>query len=134
LKHRCPLRKTGFTLLEIMVALSIIALVLVSVYQLQMQSLSAEQASRFYITAPLLAQKKIAELETQSLDRLTDRSGDFGDAFPGYTWQVNISTVDAEMLDKLSDQFKKIEVAVFFNQDENRYSLQTCRFFEEALR
>ena len=111
-------------------ALSIIALVLVSVYQLQMQSVSAEQASRFYITAPLLAQNKIAELETQALDSLGNRSGDFGDAFPGYTWQVTISDVEAEMIDDLADRFKKIEVAILFNENEGRYSLVTCRLFE----
>ncbi|MFO7972965.1 MAG: prepilin-type N-terminal cleavage/methylation domain-containing protein [Desulfobacterales bacterium] len=54
---------SGFTLLEIMVALSIIAIVLVSVYKMQAQSISMIYASKFYATAPLLAQLKIAEVE-----------------------------------------------------------------------
>jgi general secretion pathway protein I len=122
--------RSGFTFLEIMVALSIIALVLVSVYRLQMQSVSAEYVSRFYITAPLLAQEKLAEVESRSLEDLTNDAGDFGEAYPGYTWQLDVSTVENDTLADLTEQFKKIEVAIFLNQDENTYRVNTYRFYK----
>ena len=124
-------RRSGFTFLEIMVALSIIALVMVGVYQVQMQSVATEYVSRFYITAPLLAQKKIAEVEAQTLEDLRDGAGDFGDEYPGYSWQMSVSVVEAELLGDLTDRFKNIEVAVFLNQDENEYRVRTYRFYNE---
>ncbi|MCU0593194.1 MAG: prepilin-type N-terminal cleavage/methylation domain-containing protein, partial [Desulfobacterales bacterium] len=45
----------GFTLLEVMVALGIMAIVLVSVYRLHSQTLAMSVESRFYTQAPLLA-------------------------------------------------------------------------------
>jgi prepilin-type N-terminal cleavage/methylation domain-containing protein len=44
-----------FTLLEVMVALCILAIVLLSVYRLHSQTISAEHRGRFYTQAPLLA-------------------------------------------------------------------------------
>ena len=85
---------SGFTLLEIMVALSIIAIVLVSVYKMQAQTISMNYEARFYATAPLLAQLKIAELETENLEEQADDSGDFGDEFPGYRWKVVIDDIE----------------------------------------
>ena len=53
---------SGFTLLEVMVAMAIMAIVLVSVYRMHSQTLTMNSASRFYTLAPLLAQSKLAQL------------------------------------------------------------------------
>ena len=78
----------GFTLLEVMVALSIIAIVLVSVYKMHAQTVSMNNEVRFYATAPMLAQIKIAEIESENLKDIGDDSGDFGDEFPDYRWNI----------------------------------------------
>ncbi|MEE8430960.1 MAG: prepilin-type N-terminal cleavage/methylation domain-containing protein [Candidatus Desulfatibia sp.] len=121
----------GFTLLEIMVSISIIALVLVSVYRLHAQTISMNQSSRFYTTAPLLAQNKLAELEIKPLDELADDAGNFGDEFPGYSWKVTINDVESETLGNTAEDLKKIDIIVSFNQDEFTYDLRTYRFFTE---
>ena len=121
----------GFTLLEIMVAISIIAIVLVSVYKMHAQTISMNYAARFYTTAPLLAQLKIAELETETLEELTDDSGDFGDKFPGYHWNVTIDAVESEGLGNIAEYLKKIDVNISFNKDEFAYSLRTYRFLQD---
>lgn len=122
---------SGFTLLEIMVALSIIAIVLVSVYKMQAQTISMNYAARFYATAPLLAQLKIAELETENLEEQADDSGDFGDEFPGYRWNVVIDDIESETLGRIGENLKQIDINVSFNNDEFTYNLRTYRFVHE---
>ena len=118
----------GFTLLEIMVAVSIIAIVLVSIYKMQAQTISMNYEARFYATAPLLAQFKMTEQETKSLEDLTSDSGNFGDDFPGYSWSMAVDDVDSEALGNTAKDLKKIDVTILLNDDEFTYSLRTYRF------
>ena len=118
----------GFTLLEIMVAVSIIAIVLVSIYKMQAQTISMNYEARFYATAPLLAQFKMTEQETKSLEDLTSDSGNFGDDFPGYSWSMAVDDVESEALGNTAKDLKKIDVTIFLNNDEFTYSLRTYRF------
>ena len=97
--------KKGFTLMEVMVAMAILAIALVSIFQLQSQSISMATDSRFLTTAALLAQSKMVEIETQSTLSNKTESGDFGPDYPQYAWQLVID--DTQLL-----QFKKIEVTV----------------------
>lgn len=122
---------SGFTLLEIMVALSIIAIVLVSVYKMQAQTISMIYASKFYATAPLLAQLKIAEVEIENPGEQTDDSGDFGDEFPGYKWNVIINDIESESLGNMAENLKQIKVNISFNTDEFTYTLRTYRFMQD---
>ena len=118
----------GFTLLEIMVSVSIIAIVLVSIYKMQAQTISMNYEARFYATAPLLAQFKMTEQETKSLEDLTSDSGNFGDDFPGYSWSMAVDDVESEALGNTAKDLKKIDVTIFLNDDEFTYSLRTYRF------
>jgi len=118
----------GFTLLEVMVAVSIIAIVLVSIYKMHAQTISMNYEARFYAHAPLLAQFKMAEQEIKSLEDLTGDSGNFGDDFPGYRWNVAIDDVESEALGDTAKDLKKIDVTVFLNNDEFTYSLRTYRY------
>lgn len=95
----------GFTLMEVMVAMAILAIALVSVLQLQSHSISMASDSRFMTTAPLLAQGKMVEIETKPLLTNQNDSGDFGSDYPQYGWNLQIS-------DTQLPQFKKIEITV----------------------
>jgi general secretion pathway protein I len=118
----------GFTFLEIMVALFIISMALIAVYRLYSQTLSMNQVLRFNTHASLLAQKKLAELTLMSDEDLVDGSGDFEDPFAGYTWEVSVAQVESELLGDVSEDFKRIDINVSFNQDEMTYRLRTYRF------
>jgi len=118
----------GFTLLEVIVAMAIMVTVLVSVYRLHSQSLSMTMASRFYIQAPQLAQQKLAELEAASLDDLVQDSGDFGENFPGYTWQAAVEDVESELLGEISRDLKRIDVTVAYHENEFTYQVRIYRF------
>jgi general secretion pathway protein I len=95
----------GFTLLEVMIAMSILAITLVVVFQSQSQSISMASSARFETTASLLSQSKIAEIEATNPENVVSDSGDFGDDFPDYSWRVDVTETEIELL-------KKIEVKV----------------------
>jgi len=96
---------SGFTLLEVMLAMAILAIALVAVFQSQSQSISMAGQARFATTASLLAQSKMAEVETMDPGEINADSGDFGDDFPDYSWKVDVTEAQVENV-------KKIEVTV----------------------
>ena len=114
-----------------MVAISIMAIVLVTVFKMHVQTLSMNTAVRFHTTAPLLAQKKIEELEIDSsIDQLPD-SGDFGAEFLGYTWKVSVEEAQSDILEEDAESLKKVEITVSFNNDELVYRLRAYRFIQD---
>jgi general secretion pathway protein I len=112
----------GFTLLEVMLAMSILAIALVAVFQSQSQSISMMARSRFDTAAPLLAQAKMAEIEAVSSADLTSDSGDFGDDYPGYSWSF-------ERMGTEIPGVEKVEVAVKNEhmKSENTFILELYR-------
>jgi len=98
-------KKSGFTLMEVMIAMAILAIALVAVFQSQSQSISMSTDSRFMTTASLLAQSKMAEVEASSTLDNQSKDGDFGLDYPQYIWHMEIG--DTQLL-----QFKKIDVTV----------------------
>jgi general secretion pathway protein I len=122
---------SGFTLLEVMVALAVLAIVLVSVYRMHSQTLTMNTAARFYTQAPLLAQKKMAEVTTTSSGIFSSDSGDFGENFAGYSWQVSAADVSSELLGEVADDFKRIEVTVAYLNNQFSYRLTTYRLQRE---
>lgn len=116
-------RPRGFTLLEVMIAMAILAIALVTVYQSQSQSLSLAGDARFLTTASLLAQARMAELEAVGPGQLAAASGDFGEDFPDYVWQVEVADVeDRPRLKRVSVTVTNQRLAV-----RNRYRLVLYR-------
>jgi len=112
-----------------MIAISIMAIVLVTVFKLHIQTLSMNSAVRFHATAPFLAQKTMLQLESFE-DQLSD-SGEFGPEFPGYRWSVSIEDVQSDILEEDAESLKKVAVNISFNDDEQVYRLQAYRFLEQ---
>ena len=122
---------SGFTLLEVMIALAVMSIVLVSVYRMHSQSLTMSTAARFYTLAPLLAQNKMAELETLSSEGFPEDSGDFGEQYPGYSWQTSISDVSSEVLGEVANDLKRIDLTISYNENQFSHSIRTYRFQRE---
>ena len=114
--------RAGFTLLEVMIAVGIIAIALVTLLGAQSQSVSIAAAARFDTTAALLAQGKMAELCVQGLEGVGDREGDFGEDYPGFTWKAEVRelTVDETGLDGLAGMLKAVDLVVRSRKDEER--------------
>jgi len=122
---------SGFTLLEVLIAMAIMAIVLVSVYRLHSQTLSMATANRFYTQAPLLAQSKMAQLEAMASDAVSGDSGDFGDKFPGYGWSISTEEVSSEILGEAAEDLKRIDVTVTLNENEYEYTARLYRMMSE---
>ena len=125
-KKSCFL-KPGFTLLEVMVAMSIIAIALTAVFHVQFQTILMNNNARFDITAPLLARSRMMQVETAFEDISSEERGDFGEAFPGYSWHHIIEDIESETLGEMSSRLKRIEVKVTLNDNEYVYNLNTYR-------
>ena len=129
------MKKTGrgFTLLEVMVALAIIAIALTAVLGMQSQSLSLAGEAKFGTTASLLAQAKIAEIETLNPEDLVSGSGDFGDNFDGYSWQTEVNDIVLDDTEGIFRHLKRIDLNVSWGDSEQyQYGLRFYRFVPEA--
>jgi general secretion pathway protein I len=91
---RDPLH-TGFTLLEVMVAIAILAIALVAVLRSQAHTVFVAGEARLSTTASLLAQSKLAEIESNRED---STQGDFGEDFPNYSWETSIRKTELKQL------------------------------------
>ena len=119
----------GFTLLEVMVALSIIAIALAAVFGSQSQSLMLASEAKFSTTAALLAQTKMAELDVEDPQNLTSDSGDFGEDFPDYGWELKVMDATFPGAEEISDLIKQIDLKISWGEDESyQYRLRLYRF------
>jgi general secretion pathway protein I len=129
---RRNLETSAFTLLEVMVAMAIIAIALTAVFGSQSQSLSLASEAKFSTTAAFLAQSKMAEIEAGSED-LTSDSGDFGEDFPGYRWEQSVDDVTFDEPEGVSDHLKQIDLTVSWEEhDQYDYRLRLYRFVPET--
>lgn len=93
--------RSGFTLLEVMIAMAILSISLLVVFQSQSQSVSMMAAARATTMLTMLAQSKMAELETANISGIESGSGDFGADYPDYTWTSNVTSEDERLLKKI---------------------------------
>ena len=106
------LHNRGFTLLEVMIAVAIVAIALTTLLGSQSQSVFFANSAKFETMAALLAQSKMSEITIQAADSLSSDSGDFGEDYSGYAWEATVSDVSIEGLDAVSDYLKQIDLAV----------------------
>lgn len=119
----------GFTLLEVMVSLSIIAIGLTVLLTSQSQSLSLANEAKFGTVASLLAQSKMAEIELLQTEDLYKDSGDFGEKFPGYYWEIEVNNALPSGIEEISDDLTQINLHVYFGeQRQYEYTLRLYRF------
>ncbi|MDY7036263.1 MAG: prepilin-type N-terminal cleavage/methylation domain-containing protein [Thermodesulfobacteriota bacterium] len=120
-------KSKGFTLLEILISLGILSIALLSVIQLQAKNLDLQTEAQFITIANLLAHDRLSNIQSQAI--LTDRtsSGDFGEDFPSFTFQEEIS----EMTDM--EHLFKVRVSIILEKDNyfNDFSVETYLFREQ---
>jgi len=91
-------RALGFTLLEVLVAVAILAIAMVAILKANVQSLDTLTRSRETSTASLLAASKLAEVEAAGVANWSELQGDFAEDYPDYTWEVETSSTEVEGL------------------------------------
>ena len=86
--------KKGFTLLEVMVAVAILSLGLIIAIQSFSVSLRIAETSLNLSKAALLAQRKLSEIELEGFSFESLNSGDFGENYPDFGWETDITPVE----------------------------------------
>ncbi len=95
--------QAGFTLVEMIVATVLLAIGVVAtlgaIHAAATTTLAAEGAQ----TSALLAQKQITQLQLQP-NQISggDQSGDFGEEYPGYSFQQSVEATDYQNLFKVT--------------------------------
>ena len=134
----------GFTLLETVASLAILAIVLVSVYKMQGQTILMQSSATFFAEAPMLANRMLAEFDAEQ-DNERFRFGEFGEfdePFDGYRWSVSeeeavwgLDAADKELLQKvgiqesaLGKELVRVEIEIERSEDGQTFRLEAYRF------
>jgi general secretion pathway protein I len=112
----------GFTLLEVMVALVVLAITLLVLLELRNRDIQQNAYSARLTTATLLAQERLTALELSGPLELGETSG----TFPGYqefAWKVRVATTSWEFV-------REVTLSVFWNPagPEEQVALTTYQF------
>ncbi len=115
----------GFTLLEILVALAILATAVTIIFQLFSASLRNISVSEDVVAASVRAEAKIREVlskEELSADSWTEETND------GYKFAVNITEALQQKTDSLPLQVLQIDVAITWIKNSKERSLHLKTF------
>jgi general secretion pathway protein I len=116
----------AFTLLEVMVALAILAITLATLFGAQSRDLSLAAEAKFITNASLLARMKLAEVKSGRLAPL-DAQGDFGKDFPGYNWKMQVRDAAADLpglSSALRGRLKRIDLIISWNKEASVYKIR----------
>ncbi len=84
-------QRSGFTLLEIMIALAIVSIAMVSLLALANRSISVHDRLQRITAATLLAQQKMAETEVNARHgalQSAELQGEFSGPYAEYRWRI----------------------------------------------
>jgi len=122
----------GFTLLEILLAISILGVALTVIMQQFSAGLRIGQASKTYTTATAYAKQKLEEFQLEEEMEEGEEVGDFDD---GYTWKVSVlpyedymeeaveSGEDEELFEHLPLEMYRLESVVYWMEGEKEKSV-----------
>lgn len=124
----------GFTLLEVMVAMVVMAVTLVTLLHLHSGTIRLAGAGRFTGMIPILAQGLLADQIAGSSDFL-DQSGNFGPEYGGLEWTciMEDAALDDPVIlsDQQMDRLKKIQITISASGTGRTYSLTFWRYLVE---
>ena len=99
---RCGLhRPGGFTLLEVMIAMGIIAIALVGLLGLHGRNIALTIRDQNLTRATLLARHKLSEIQylaqVEGIDAVGSSAGTF-DGYPGYRYDIQVESTELDMV------------------------------------
>ena len=127
--------RSGFTLLEVMVALAILAIAITTLIGSQNQSIMAAAESDFSFQSSLLARQKMAEIIAAEDEPFND-SGDFGENYPNMFWKLEVNEVDFsdyELLEGTGDYLSRLDLLIHTENETRTFRLSRLIQVEGAL-
>ena len=121
-------KSAGFTLLEVMLAVSLIAIALVTLIGAQSQSVTIATGSKFDAMASLLAQRKLSDLCLQEFGTVNDGEGDFGEEHPHFRWKSKVTELTEQEtgFKGTGGMLKAVDLTISIEEDKAlSYSLRT---------
>ena len=110
-------RDEGFTLLEIVIALGLIAVALLAVFHLQAQNLDLQSEAQFMTLAKCLIQDRISQISCRETLSEGTVTGDMGEDFPDFTYEEEISQVPEV------ENVYKVRVGIILEREKARKDL-----------
>lgn len=117
-RHLC---QRGFTLLEVIVALAIVATVLVALLGLQGRTISLSDRQQSITQATMLAQERMSEVEMAAPSGNQDDEGVFEQPFAKYRWQVRYEQTPLAAV-------SQVNVTVFWGEEGSNEDVTLTSF------
>jgi len=117
-------RSKGFTLLEVMIALAILSLVAVAFLRTQAGSVRLADESNQISLATLLAQEKLAEVESAGFPEPGKISGTGDETFPPLRWERIVSATEFLPL-------RKVLVRILWREGEKDRTLEMVTYLAQ---
>lgn len=115
----------AFTLLEIMVALAIIGIAMITLLSLGNRSIAVHSRLQHMTQATLLAQQKMAETELEARNKgvaqLADSTGEFAEPFTDYRWRIAITGTPLPVV-------QMVTITVLWGEEERNESVDIISF------
>lgn len=96
------MKQRGFTLMEVMVALAILAIALVTIFSHQATSIDLGNEARILTKATLLARQQMAEVIAQERLGTGDYEGEVQDSVPPFRWKTTVEEAELEGMQKVT--------------------------------
>lgn len=126
LYSRRSVARAGFTLLEVMVAMAILAIALTAIISSQSRTLFFADANDFAQVSAYLAAGKMADLMQQDLD--APAAGAFNKSFAGYSWRAEIVEESMTEIDSVQVPSGLVKITLQVSDDRRGQVFVVSRY------
>ena len=109
----------GFTLLEVMVAVGLLAFAMVSILGIVSHNINLATKSTNYLIATSLADDMASRIDAEGLPAGSERSGKF-ENHPGFEWYITITPYN---LPQFEAKMNIVSVLITWNDGEESYEI-----------